>query len=63
MILGLSILNKKDQVHLLYILLVSLRYNVIIIHKPDNPLYTDAQYNDKIRYSDNLTVTEPSLKR
>ena len=29
----------------------------------DNPLYTDTQYNDKIRYNDNLTVTKPLLKK
>ena len=29
----------------------------------DIPLYTDTRYNDKIRYSDNLIVTKPSLKR
>ena len=29
----------------------------------DNPFYTNTQYNDKIRYNDNLTVTKPSLKR
>ena len=29
----------------------------------DNPLYTDTQYNAKIRYNDNLTVTKTSLKR
>ena len=29
----------------------------------DNPLYTDTRYNDKIRYNDNLTVTQTSLKR
>ena len=29
----------------------------------DNPVYTDTRYNDKIRYSDNLTVTKPLLKR
>ena len=31
----------------------------------DNPLYicTDIRYNDKVRYSDNLTVTKSSLKR
>ena len=28
----------------------------------DNPLYADSQYDDKIRYNDNLTVTKPSLK-
>ena len=28
-----------------------------------NPLYTDARYNDKIRYNDNLNVTKHSLKR
>ena len=29
----------------------------------DNLLYTDTQYNDKIRYHDNFTVTKPPLKR
>ena len=29
----------------------------------DNPLNTDTQYNDKIHYNDNLTVTKPLLKR
>ena len=28
-----------------------------------NPLYTDTRYNDKIRYSDNMTITKPSLRR
>ena len=29
----------------------------------DNPLYTDTRYNDKIRYTDNLNLMKPSLKR
>ena len=29
----------------------------------DNPLYTDTRNNDKIHYNDNLTITNPSVKR
>ena len=29
----------------------------------DNPLYTDTQYNQKVRYNDNLTVAKSSLKK
>ena len=29
----------------------------------DNPFYVDTRYNDKIRYNDNLVVTNSSLKR
>ena len=36
---------------------------IIYQENTDNPLYTDSQYNNKIRYNDNLTVTKPSLKR
>ena len=28
-----------------------------------NTLYTNTQYNDKIRYNDNLFIMKPSLKR
>ena len=38
-------------------------YEILNKTDTDNPLYTDTRYNDKIRYNDILTVTQPSLKR
>ena len=44
------------------------KYNVVYliwsynISYTVNPLYTDARYNDEIRYNGNLTAKKPALK-
>ena len=32
-------------------------------HFTDSPLYTDTRYNGKLHFNDNLTGTNPSLRR
>ena len=60
------IFEQPSYMFLVFIVLVvsvteKLYELMLIVSQSDytyNPLYTDTQYNDKIRYNDNLTVTK-----
>ena len=43
--------------------MLDLKYKVSLTFLFATWIYTDTQYNDNIRYNEDLTVTKPSPKR